>query len=263
MNDIMIFEGNAVEVFELNNEVLFNPYHVGKCLDIADVKSSTRDFNKNQIVKVTNSDVHTMHFRKLNNAGENFLTESGVYKLIFKSRKPEAEKFQDWVTDEVLPSIRKTGEYKINTPKIEKAPSRSKIASDFRANIQIAKLCGLEGNQAILSGNKMTCSQYKNFGVNPLLESGVDLISETKTQYFTPTQLGKQINITAKKVNQSLEQAGLQVSTRDGRNRLAWIVTDKGKPFCQMIDVNKKHSDGSPVLQIKWTQDVLEHCPEN
>ena len=52
-----------------------------------------------------------MNIRKLNNAGENFLTESGVYKLIFKSRKEEAERFQDWVTDEVLPSIRQTGSY--------------------------------------------------------------------------------------------------------------------------------------------------------
>lgn len=56
-------------------------------------------------------DVHNMHFRKLNNAGENFLTESGVYKLIFKSRKPEAERFSNWVTDEVLPTIRKHGAY--------------------------------------------------------------------------------------------------------------------------------------------------------
>lgn len=47
----------------------------------------------------------------MNNAGEKFLTESGVYKLVFKSRKPEAEKFSDWVTDEVLPQIRKTGSY--------------------------------------------------------------------------------------------------------------------------------------------------------
>lgn len=31
--------------------------------------------------------------------------------MIFKSRKPDAEKFQDWVTDEVLPQIRKTGGY--------------------------------------------------------------------------------------------------------------------------------------------------------
>lgn len=55
--------------------------------------------------------MHDMHFRKLHNTGENFLTESGVYKLIFKSKKKEAEKFQDWVTDEVLPTIRKHGVY--------------------------------------------------------------------------------------------------------------------------------------------------------
>ena len=113
-NNLMIFEGNNVEVFELNGQVLFNPKHVAEILDIVDVKSSIRDFSKKQVVKVKNSDVHSMHFRKLNNAGENFLTESGVYKLVFKSRKPEAERFSDWVTDEVLPSIRKHGAYMTN-----------------------------------------------------------------------------------------------------------------------------------------------------
>jgi anti-repressor protein len=39
------------------------------------------------------------------------INESGLYHLIFKSRKPEAIKFQDWVCDEVLPSIRKYGFY--------------------------------------------------------------------------------------------------------------------------------------------------------
>ena len=35
MNELMIFEGHEVEAFELNGEVLFNPYHVGACLDMA------------------------------------------------------------------------------------------------------------------------------------------------------------------------------------------------------------------------------------
>lgn len=39
------------------------------------------------------------------------INESGLYKIVFKSRKPEAEKFTDWVTSEVLPSIRKHGMY--------------------------------------------------------------------------------------------------------------------------------------------------------
>lgn len=41
------------------------------------------------------------------------INESGMYSLIFRSRKPEAKKFRKWVTEEVLPSIRKTGSYSV------------------------------------------------------------------------------------------------------------------------------------------------------
>ena len=41
------------------------------------------------------------------------INESGLYNLIFRSRKPEAKKFRKWVTEEVLPSIRKTGSYSV------------------------------------------------------------------------------------------------------------------------------------------------------
>lgn len=40
-----------------------------------------------------------------------FINESNLYKLVFQSRKPQAEKFSDWVTSEVLPTIRKHGAY--------------------------------------------------------------------------------------------------------------------------------------------------------
>lgn len=91
MQELMIFENQQVEVFEIN--------------------SSIRNFNEKQVIKLSNSDVKNIDIRKLNNAGENFLTEIGVYKLIFKSHKAAAERFQDWISDEVLPSIRKTGSY--------------------------------------------------------------------------------------------------------------------------------------------------------
>jgi len=41
----------------------------------------------------------------------NLISESGLYALIFKSRKPEARKFRKWVTAEVLPALRQTGAY--------------------------------------------------------------------------------------------------------------------------------------------------------
>lgn len=113
MNKLMLFKNKQVEIFEFNGQVLFNPYHCGECLELGDsaVRMAISKMNKNQVIKLTNSDVKDSDIRKLNNAGENFLTESGVYKLIFKSKKEEAEKFQDWVTDVVLPQVRKTGGY--------------------------------------------------------------------------------------------------------------------------------------------------------
>lgn len=113
MNNLMIFENKPVEVFEFNGQVLFNPYNVGECLELKEsaVRMAISKMSEKQVIKLTNLDVKEVDIRKLNNAGENFLTESGVYKLIFKSHKKEAEKFQDWVTDEVLPQIRKTGQY--------------------------------------------------------------------------------------------------------------------------------------------------------
>ena len=116
MNNLMIFEGHEVEAFELKGQVLFNPYHVGECLELNGdaVRKAMSRMNEKQVLKITNSDVTNNHIRKLNNAGENFLTENGVYKLVFKSRKPNAERFTDWVTDEVLPSIRKHGMYAVD-----------------------------------------------------------------------------------------------------------------------------------------------------
>ena len=121
-NNLMVFEGHNVEVFEWEGKVLFNPYNVGECLELTDsaVRKAITRMSEKQVIKLTNSKVTNCHFRKLHNTGENFLTESGVYKLIFKSHKEEAEKFQDWVTDEVLPTIRKSGTYAIANTKVDK-----------------------------------------------------------------------------------------------------------------------------------------------
>lgn len=118
MNNLMNFESKQVEVFEWNGQVLFNSKHVAECLDIKNVNDNISKMNSKQVIKLTNSKIGKADFRKVHNTGENFLTESGVYKLIFKSKKAEAERFQDWVTDEVLPQIRKTGSYQI--PKMSK-----------------------------------------------------------------------------------------------------------------------------------------------
>lgn len=147
----MIFEGNKVEVFELKGDILFNPYHVGKCLDLSEsaVRNHLSAMSDKQCKLLKNSDVRDKDIRKLHNTGEKFLKEAGVYKLIFKSHKKEAEKFQDWVTDEVLPTIRKTGGYQIQQNTI--AALNETVADLQGTIIEYKKLC------------KITCSRKQQY----------------------------------------------------------------------------------------------------
>lgn len=115
-NILFNFEGHEVEVIDFNGRALFNPYNVGECLELAPktVANHVSMFNSNQVIKLTNTMISNSRLtgiRKLHNTGENFLTTSGVYQLIMLSRKPSAQKFKDWVTDVVLPSIEKHGVY--------------------------------------------------------------------------------------------------------------------------------------------------------
>lgn len=115
MNEVAVFSfgEKKVEVIELNGQPLFNAKDVGAVLGMKDsaIGMATAKMSDKQVVKLTNSKTNIIGFRKLHNTGENFLTESGVYKLIMRSNKPDAEKFQDWIAEEVLPSIRKNGGY--------------------------------------------------------------------------------------------------------------------------------------------------------
>ena len=115
-NSLFDFKGNNVEVFVVDGKEFFNMTHVGNVLEIKNIRDTTKDYNEFYKVKLTNeilenSIVDFAYNRKLHNTGEMFLTESGLYRVIFRSNKPQALEFQQWVFTEVLPQIRRTGGY--------------------------------------------------------------------------------------------------------------------------------------------------------
>ena len=85
-----------------------NPWFVAK--DVCEVLRIERARDAYQSIKDKNKGAVTI--RTLGGHQKMMtVNESGLYSLIFKSRKPSAEAFKDWVTEEVLPSLRKTGTY--------------------------------------------------------------------------------------------------------------------------------------------------------
>ena len=208
MYEIKIFEGHNVEVVEVNGNILFNPYNVGECLGLTDsaVRMSMSKMNSKQVVKLTNSDVNNLDIRKLNNAGENFLTESGVYKLVFKSHKDNAERFQDWITDEVLPSIRKTGSYQVAQSSSNK--SKSLDVKEMNARVRMS-------NQYLkLAAVDTVSTQYKNILVAKSAEvlAGELILPLPKSEQkmYSATEIGEMFNVTAQKVGRIANLNGLK-----------------------------------------------------
>lgn len=107
MNDLQIFnneEFGEVRTAVVNDEPMFCLADICRVLEIKNVSDCKSRLRQKGIVTTDT----------LTNGGKQkmiFIDESNLYKTIFQSRKESAERFTDWVTGEVLPSIRKTGSY--------------------------------------------------------------------------------------------------------------------------------------------------------
>jgi prophage antirepressor-like protein len=107
MNDLQIFnneEFGEVRTAVVNDEPMFCLADICRVLEIKNVSDCKSRLRQKGIVTTDT----------LTNGGKQkmiFIDESNLYKTIFQSRKESAERFTEWVTSEVLPSIRKTGSY--------------------------------------------------------------------------------------------------------------------------------------------------------
>lgn len=106
-------------IFDMNNEPLFCLSDICKALDISrssDLVQVSKGFVSNEPPRrngaLNPTGVHKIRISTNGGTQElTFINEENLYRIIFRSDKPEALRFQDWVFTEVLPSIRKTGSY--------------------------------------------------------------------------------------------------------------------------------------------------------
>ncbi|MCI8580914.1 MAG: toxin Bro [Dorea sp.] len=108
MNDIKIFNNpdfGEIRTVVIDNEPWFVGRDVCKALGYADIKAGARKNVDDEDKRVRPVDTPS------GNQNMTIINESGLYSLIFGSKLESAKKFKKWVTKEVLPTIRKTGQY--------------------------------------------------------------------------------------------------------------------------------------------------------
>lgn len=107
MDKLMKFENNDVQIVEIDGEWYFDLYAVGMALgQFVTAKGKTYANKKRIDENVKNAEITPV----LRNA-KPFITESQVYDLMLETRTDKCKVFRKWLTNEVLPELRKNGEY--------------------------------------------------------------------------------------------------------------------------------------------------------
>lgn len=138
-----------------------------------------------------------------------FITEPDLYRVIFQSRKPSARKFQDWVFEEVLPTLRKEGSYSMTQSK------QSLASYQIEDPIERAKRW-IEEQQHTRALEAQTERQAQTIGFQqkeltvaaPKVKYYDDTLASTDC--LTTTQVADDLGISARALNQQLSNAGIQ-----------------------------------------------------
>ena len=119
---VFSFEKSPVRTVLVSGAPWFSSADAGKILQLSNIRASVALLDDDE--KGVNT-IDTPGGKQ----EISIVSESGLYALIFKSRRPEAKKFRRWVTSEVLPAIRKTGSYSATLTPAEQLQIRKAISA--------------------------------------------------------------------------------------------------------------------------------------
>ncbi|MDH6673191.1 prophage antirepressor-like protein [Paenibacillus sp. LBL] len=120
-NSLILFEGQEVTIllpedvnFQFKGDFLILAKNVANSLEYARTEEISKFCKKEHVFLVKNNQISSSaihRIRKLNNTGETFISNLSLNRVLGKSEKPKAEKFQDWLYEDMLPTIQMTGQY--------------------------------------------------------------------------------------------------------------------------------------------------------
>nr|DAN97048.1 MAG TPA: repressor domain protein [Caudoviricetes sp.] len=220
-NNIVAFKYNEQQVrtIEKNGEPWFVGKDVAEILGYSDTAQAVRKHIDNEdkgVVEMTTPG---------GKQPVTIINESGLYSLILSSKLPTAKEFKHWVTSEVLPSIRKTGEYKItpaqqNRLDIMERNSRAREASLWlRISAQVKS-----------DTYRQVCASYAS---TVLAGREVIPLPQTTQHHYSATEIGAMFGVSKQAIGNLANTYGMKTDEYG-----AWYH-DKSPYSAKEVDVFK------------------------
>ena len=234
--DVQVFDN--LKVKEENGQVLFDAESAAIGLGISDGKGEVTYVRWNRVNKY----LFATSGESINRG--DFITEPQFYKLAIKANNETAEKFQEWVTTEVLPTIRKHGTY-MTDKTIEEVLTNPdtiiRLATDLKQERQ-AKLLLAQENSVLLQQNNE---------LKPKADY-TDLVLANKT-LVSITFIAKDYGMSGLAMNKLLHNLGVQYNQSG-----VWLLyakhQTKGWTQSETHAVARKDGSKKMVMNTKWTQ---------
>ncbi|WP_370673048.1 phage antirepressor [Leuconostoc lactis] len=230
--EVQVFDN--LKVKEENGQILFDAETAAIGLGISEVAKSG-----NTVVKWTRINKYLGIDTSVDNGIKrgDFITEPQFYKLAIKANNETAEKFQDWVTSEVLPAIRKHGTY-MTDQTIED------VLTNPDTIIRLATDLKNERREKLMLAQQVTELKPK--------ADYTDLILSNKT-LVTITFIAKDYGMSGLAMNKLLHDLGVQYSQSG-----VWLLyakhQTKGWTQSETTEVVRKDGSKKLVMNTKWTQ---------
>lgn len=223
-------EFGLIRVDMIDGNVIFNLGDVSKILDL-----DPHDVKKRLIKSGTYDRVEMVENGIC--VPSTYISEPNFYRCVMQSKKPEAEKFQDWVVEEVLPSIRKHGAY----------ITKEKLVEIYNDPREMAKLFTELADERDLR----IATQKELEAAKPKLEY-YDKILDSKYM-LTATNIAKSLDMTAQCLNKILLKLGVTMHLSKNKENPAYGLTYRynNEGYGNVKDVPVYGKDGSLKFNAK------------
>lgn len=245
MNELQVFknqEFGQVRSLVINGEPWLVGKDVTKALGYDNPSKAIRDHVEEEDKRVGVQNVTPYIIDSLGRKQHpTFINESGLYALVFGSKLPSAKKFKRWVTSEVLPALRKTGQYQVKELSGSELMAKALIEAQsvlaakdkqieemkpkalFADAVATSHTSILVGELAkILKQNGIEMGQKRLFAW--LREKGY-LIKRQGTDYNMPTQKSMDLGLFEIKEGSYVNGSGVNITTKTPK------VTGKGQQY--------------------------------